>query len=208
MASMGRALRGCIEPRATLVVALFSGFLSLACSSSGDTGSNRNGVERDGGTGATSSATGGAANAGGASAGGAASTTGGSTGAGGAAACPPECFVNNRCVAKCGDTPQDYGCCPCPDGMLNVFSCSATDAGSGNGGAGGGPGQSSCDASRVLCKIATPSCPAMQVPSVVGVCYGPCVPIEQCACTQASDCPDSSQYTCHMNTHTCGPYVN
>jgi hypothetical protein len=218
------------DMRPATLIGCLSALVMLACgSSSDDSGSNRNATQRDGGTGGTSSGSGGTAGSGasgagtgGAVAGGAANASGGSSpggggsasggaagapGTGGTASCPPECFVNNRCVAKCGDAPQDYGCCPCPDGMVNVFSCSTVDAG-GNGGAGGGSGKTSCDTTKVLCKIATPMCPSGQVVSVNGVCYGPCVPIEQCSCTKASDCPDSNQYTCHMNTQACGPYVN
>ena len=56
---------------------------------------------------------------------------GGRSGAGGASGgsnCPPECLVANECVRKCGDVPQNFGCCPCPTGMINARSCPA-DAG-------------------------------------------------------------------------------
>ena len=35
-----------------------------------------------------------------------------------------QCFRAVECVKKCGDTPQGFGCCPCPPGMLDVYSCS------------------------------------------------------------------------------------
>ncbi len=54
--------------------------------------------------------------------------TSGQGGSGGGTACPPECFVPNYCVAKCGDTPHSYGCCPCPTGMTNSRAC-ASDGG-------------------------------------------------------------------------------
>ncbi len=38
-----------------------------------------------------------------------------------------------------------------------------------------------CNQRDVLCKRAAPFCPQGQVPSVVGSCYGPCVPVDQCA---------------------------
>jgi hypothetical protein len=64
-----------------------------------------------------------------------------------------------------------------------------------------------CDPKQVACKIATPTCPTGQVPSVEGTCYGECVKIEQCACAQAEQCPDSNQYTCWIGAKHCGPYV-
>lgn len=54
-------------------------------------------------------------------------TGAGSTGAsntGGTGDCPPECFAPNDCVETCGDEPESYGCCPCPEGTINVLSCS------------------------------------------------------------------------------------
>jgi hypothetical protein len=65
-----------------------------------------------------------------------------------------------------------------------------------------------CDVSTVACLIATPGCSEGEVPSVNGLCYGPCVPVENCACNKAEDCPDSDKYTCHLSAGHCGPYVN
>jgi hypothetical protein len=64
-----------------------------------------------------------------------------------------------------------------------------------------------CDPRKVLCKMATPNCPFGQVPSVLGSCYGPCVPVDSCVCSSPEQCPDSSQYTCHISAGHCGPYV-
>lgn len=66
----------------------------------------------------------------------------------------------------------------------------------------------SCDPRAVLCRRAPPKCPAGQVPSVEGSCYGDCVPVEQCGCREAEECPLPDQYTCHRNDSLCGPYVN
>jgi hypothetical protein len=66
----------------------------------------------------------------------------------------------------------------------------------------------SCDPRAILCKVAAPTCPTGQVPSVKGICYGPCVPVEMCECGSAAACPDPGQYTCHMSAGHCGPYVN
>jgi hypothetical protein len=89
---------------------------------------------------------------------------------------------------------------------------SAGQAFGGQGGKGGEPPNGAptlvdCDPSQVVCKIATPTCPAGQVPSVEGTCYGACVKIERCACTAADQCPDSNQYTCWVGPKHCGPYV-
>ncbi|HVU04377.1 MAG TPA: hypothetical protein VHE30_21615 [Polyangiaceae bacterium] len=73
--------------------------------------------------------------------------------------------------------------------------------------AGLSPGSVSCDPRAVLCRIATPNCPSMQVPSVNGSCYGPCVPVEACACQSADECPDQNQYTCLMSAKHCTPYL-
>jgi hypothetical protein len=66
----------------------------------------------------------------------------------------------------------------------------------------------SCDPTKILCKRLAPTCPAGQVPSVEGTCYGPCVKVEECNCTAPAACPEPNQYTCRMNTKRCGPYVN
>lgn len=77
----------------------------------------------------------------------------------------------------------------------------------GTGGQGvAGQGLVDCDLRRVECRIVQPTCAENQVPSVNGVCFGPCVPIESCACSAADDCPFSDRYTCWQRTH-CGPYV-
>jgi hypothetical protein len=84
------------------------------------------------------------------------------------------------------------------------------DGGSAAGGNGGVPaeGSVSCDPRAVRCRVATPTCTGvMEVPSVVGTCYGPCVPIAACKCSSAVECPDSNQYTCIMSAKHCSPYL-
>jgi hypothetical protein len=78
-------------------------------------------------------------------------------------------------------------------------------ADAGASGAGGSP-RFDCDAKKVTCKIAVPACPDFEVPAVDGTCWGECVEIARCACSEASDCPDTNQYTCWSKRH-CGPYV-
>ena len=99
-------------------------------------------------------------------------------------------------------------------------SGAASSSGSSSGGASGGgasggnemgeggaPSLVDCDTRKVNCEIATPTCGTFQVPRVEGSCYGECVKIERCACSEAAECPDSNQFTCWKKTH-CGPYVN
>jgi hypothetical protein len=177
------------------------------CGSDASSGS-KDGTGGQGASGAVTPGSGGATpGAGGATipgAGGTAPGTGGSAKggggpSGGANQCPPECFVANECVTACGQTPQSYGCCPCPAGMINARSCSQTmDAGSG---------PVSCDPRKVLCRRAAPTCPQGQLPSVDGSCYGPCVPADSCVCGSAAECPDPDHYICHMSQMRCGPYV-
>jgi hypothetical protein len=66
----------------------------------------------------------------------------------------------------------------------------------------------SCDYRELLCLRAWPACPDMQVPQIIDGCFGPCVPIESCACDEPDDCANTDQYTCHMHRGVCGPYVN
>jgi hypothetical protein len=62
--------------------------------------------------------------AGGATGAGGTTGSGGTTGNGGATtSCPPECFRAYECVETCGDTPKNYGCCPCPANMIDAIQC-------------------------------------------------------------------------------------
>ena len=143
------------------------------------------------------SPTGGSAKTGGDSTTGGVATTGGVSDSGtGGAQCPPECFVPVQCVAKCGDMPQNNGCCPCSAGTINATSCGTQEQGV------------SCDARDVTCGDAAPTCEDGMAASVKGDCWGPCVPIDWCLCSAPEFCPDANMYTCHMSAGRCGPYVN
>jgi hypothetical protein len=65
-----------------------------------------------------------------------------------------------------------------------------------------------CDARKVLCKSLPPMCPTGRVSSVFGTCWGPCVPIDQCACAGPMDCPEPNKYTCQMSKKRCTPFLN
>ncbi len=92
-------------------------------------------------------------------------------------------------------------------GVSGSAAAGAASGGAPQGGSGVTSGLVDCDPRNVLCRAATPECPSMQVPSVEGTCYGPCVDVESCACSSAEACPLPDQYTCWSKTH-CGPYVN
>ncbi len=66
-----------------------------------------------------------------------------------------------------------------------------------------------CSPSAITCQTLVPpaACPAGQVHSVKDNCYGPCVPISQCACSSSAACPDPDQYVCHQSAGHCDYYV-
>jgi hypothetical protein len=66
----------------------------------------------------------------------------------------------------------------------------------------------SCDHRTLTCRRAEPVCPEGQVAAIVDHCFGDCVRIEQCACSEADACPEPEKYTCHRSAMHCGPFVN
>ena len=79
-------------------------------------------------------------------------------------------------------------------------------AGSAAGRDPGGVKLVDCNPAHVTCKIAVPDCPGFEVARVDGTCWGECVPIAACACSQADDCPNQNEFTCWKQEH-CGPFV-
>jgi hypothetical protein len=65
----------------------------------------------------------------------------------------------------------------------------------------------SCDPRKATCKMLPQPCPDGQVRAVQGSCYGDCVNVERCACSEAAACPEPDSYTCHMSAQHCGPFV-
>lgn len=86
-------------------------------------------------------------------------------------------------------------------------------AGSGGAAGGGGGGTIRCNPSDVACYAPTPACPVGEVPSVVGACWGDCVPIlscepePSCANCQTGFCAEyqawTIEYRCVMPTLQC-----
>jgi hypothetical protein len=126
----------------------------------------------------------------GASAGGTSGAGPAGAGAGGEAAAPTTCDLSCAAGERC--VLQEVQCirAPCPP----LPACVAAAA-------------VSCDPAKILCKRVQPECPEWQVPSVSGTCYGPCVPVETCACTHEDECPNRDEFVCHKSAGHCGPYV-
>lgn len=95
---------------------------------------------------------------------------------------------------------------------------SVTGGAAGTGGNTGGIGNTGggtgipCNPGDVLCDGPTPTCPEGQVPSVQGSCWGPCVPILDCATVPSCDnCQGfcaayagfTTEYRCVMPSITC-----
>ncbi|MCE7893496.1 MAG: hypothetical protein DYH12_27970 [Sorangiineae bacterium PRO1] len=153
-----------------------------------------------------SSATGGAAGGGAGGAGGVGGSSGtggtsvgGSSGAGGSGGMAPgaECTDDSQCTlfsdcctcAALGpNEPQPPSC----DMACKQNSCEAHGVTGGKARCVAGQcivGYA-CQPTQVFCNALPPTCPKGEVPSVLGGCWGPCVPAVQCAgvssCTQCT----------------------
>lgn len=116
-------------------------------------------------------------------------------------------------IAVCGAQPDqrcadDAGVADAGHAGPDLTDAAAVGSARCDGGAGRGCDEVSCDVRLVMCKRAPPKCAGGDVPAVVDTCYGDCVPVEQCACHAAAECPMPEQYACHMSAAHCGPYVN
>jgi hypothetical protein len=114
---------------------------------------------------------------------------GGSTAGGAECETPDDCLVFNDCCS-CEAIPKSEQRGEC-EKLCVQSACSAQGL---NGVTATCRGKRcvfdlSCDTSLVTCKIAPPTCEAGKVPSVEGVCYGPCISPEECsAVTDCKDC--------------------
>jgi len=110
--------------------------------------------------------------------------------------------------AGSGGAGAPSGGSPAFGGMPSGGADSHSAGAAGVDTSGGAPASTvDCDPRKIVCKRVAPICTGDQVPSVDGACYGPCVDIDRCACTEAKACPEEERFTCHMNRMHCGPYV-
>jgi hypothetical protein len=225
-------LRGLTIPGYALGLALASGCSGNAnFGRDGAAGASTSGAGGTAGSGGTSvtggqggATTGGTAGSGGTSVTGGQGgvTTGGTAGSGGAtggqSACSPtapcatglcvgaSCGSGWTCVVDdrtCATNLADY--CGCDGVTFQDSSTCPTRPYAYRGACGQG---TNCDPRDVVCNTLPPTCGQLQVPRVVGDCYdGSCVPIDQCLCTVAEECPDRSQYTCFLSANHCTPYL-
>lgn len=169
--------------------------LPFACSKDPDDPVRDAGSDPAGKGGDTSSETGGAgrldASAGKGEAGSAAQSGKGAAGASGAAAesCKADCEAGEHCELV------QVACvrAPCPPLPMCVPDRSG--------------GEVDCDPRHIMCKRVAPECPEGQVPRVDGACFGDCVAVDACACTEPEACPLPEKYTCHMSAKHCTPYL-
>lgn len=138
----------------------------------------------------------------------------------------PPCPAGQFCLfprgAMCGATDLGGRCatistepcieiyapvCGC-DGATYDNECFAHAAGTSvaNDGVCAGDGVS-CDHRRIRCRALEPVCPEGQVASVAGTCWGPCVAIDACVCSDAAQCPHEERFTCHRSAMRCGYYL-
>jgi hypothetical protein len=113
-------------------------------------------------------------------------------------ACYGPCVPASECapITCGGPDPTTGGTLGCPDG----WTCDPA-----SGLCQPPRGAADCDISDVPCDAPTPVCPRGQVPTQVGACYGPCVPVADCApiaCRADGTCPDAS-WTCDASTGVC-----
>jgi hypothetical protein len=144
--------------------------------------------------------------------------SGGTTATRGQSACSPtepcaaglcvgaSCGVIWTCVVDgrgCTDDLADY--CGCDDATFQESSTCPRRPYAYRGACGQG---TNCDQRDIVCSMTLPACGQGQVPLVAGNCYdGTCVPIDQCLCTVAEECPEPNQYTCLMSEGHCSYYL-
>jgi hypothetical protein len=120
--------------------------------------------------------------------------------------------VNGDCIgSSCDRTWECFGHFaphPCPfetipycgcDGKTYFFPITCPEVPYEHAGACGDG--VNCDPNDIRCNQPEPDCGPGRVASVVGTCYGPCVPIAQCRCLYAFECPKRDLYTCKPELH-------
>jgi hypothetical protein len=102
-------------------------------------------------------------------------------------------------------TPADAATAPVPS-VGDAAAAPSADAGAPTEPDGELGPLADCDTSKVRCRRMPPQCAEGEAPTVEGSCFGPCVKVQRCACSQTVKCPNPGKYACWYNTH-CGDYV-
>ncbi len=103
------------------------------------------------------------------------------------------------------DAPQGAG--DAGDADAGESDAGGADASAEDAGREDADAERTCDPRGVVCLAPQPVCDDLHVPSVVGGCWGPCVPIDRCPCESPEECPDPDQYTCNRARGTCTPFL-
>lgn len=90
-------------------------------------------------------------------------------------------------------------------GGIDASEDTGGDSGEADVGVDAEGGGVNCDVRDVRCRIPAPACRDGQVPEVVGTCYGECVDVGECSCTEAAECGDELLYVCRRDTGRCTP---
>lgn len=191
----------------------------------GTGGGASSGGAGSGGASSSGASSGTGANASGGSTSGGATGTGAGTGTGGNyVPGPGECTADHPCQNGGYCTGDDCGsvwkCTEptiCTQDIAEYCGCDGstfTDSGScptrpfSHTGACKGGDTYDCNEDHILCSppfVPLEPCPEGQVRSVQDECYGTCVPLTQCACSVADDCPGDN--ACYNTSKTCGPWL-
>jgi len=145
-------------------------------------------------------------------------TDGGQPDGGGAVACTATMPCPSGGVCGGGPTCDDAWTCsftpmPCTDDLVEYCGCDgSTFSGSSTcpdrpfahrGPCAGAMGFD-CDRTKIRCRAVEPTCPAGQVPEVMGSCWSfRCVPLTECGCTDGAQCPFEA--TCDAGSMRCQP---
>src|SRR5690606_30977208 len=120
-------------------------------------------------------------------------------------------FVCDETPRACTDDLATY--CGC-DGAVFYDSGSCPSHAYQNRGSckGEAPLTFNCDERDIICQtlVAPEPCPEGEAYSVENGCHGSCVPISQCGCESADECPDpenKDEFTCLLSEQHCSYWL-
>lgn len=169
-------------------------------SAGGSSGAGQGGSAQ-GGSGGTSGAAGTAGAGGSAGKGG-----GGGVGATSGATCTSDqdCKLVDDCC-NCLGIPADDQAEECTDIACLVPSCTGFGVTEAKCLLGRCTAAFECDTTPIACRRLPPTCAQGEVPSVDGTCWGPCVPVTQCASVDNCSVCDRAQHVCVEQSLSLGP---